>query len=415
MTDAQPVPQPAFPPPAREPTQHGPRGLRFDFNMGARVLAPPLEGEAKWRVRLRDLDTGTTLFDTTLPSGFVNSSKRWFVRFQVEVWAGDELALSHHYDARDRPVLVQFPVGTLGDTLGWFPYAARFATVHGCQLTCAMSPLIIPLFQGAYPHVCFLSHDQVDPADYYATYCMGLFFDDADHVWQPTDFRFVGLHRTAGYILGVDPAESAPRLALPDETRPIPDRYVCIAVQSSSQCKYWNNPTGWRAVVAWLTQHGYRAICIDQAPLHGSGIVWTHIPHGAEDETGDRTLAERARWLRHADGFVGLSSGLSWLAWAAGTKVLMISGFTHPLNEFATPWRVHNWHACNSCWNDPAVRFDHKDFLWCPRHAGTPRQFECTRLITAEHVLRVLEEMLAAPLAPALSPKERDKEQPVCR
>jgi hypothetical protein len=24
-------------------------------------------------------------------------------------------------------------------------------------------------------------------------------------------------------------------------------------------------------------------------------------------------------------------------------------------------------------------RFDHKDFLWCPRHAGTPRQFECTR------------------------------------
>jgi hypothetical protein len=32
------------------------------------------------------------------------------------------------------------------------------------------------------------------------------------------------------------------------------------------------------------------------------------------------------------------------------------------------------------------VRFDHKDFLWCPRHAGTSRQFECTRLITAEAV-----------------------------
>jgi hypothetical protein len=35
-------------------------------------------------------------------------------------------------------------------------------------------------------------------------------------------------------------------------------------------------------------------------------------------------------------------------------------------------------------------RFDHKDFLWCPRHAGTPRQFECTRLITAEQVKNVL-------------------------
>ena len=45
-----------------------------------------------------------------------------------------------------------------------------------------------------------------------------------------------------------------------------------------------------------------------------------------------------------------------------------------------------NYHACNSCWNDPRHRFDHKDFLWCPRHKDTPRQFECTRLITVDHV-----------------------------
>jgi autotransporter strand-loop-strand O-heptosyltransferase len=95
--------------------------------------------------------------------------------------------------------------------------------------------------------------------------------------------------------------------------------------------------------------------------------------------------------LRHADFFIGLSSGLSWLAWAAGCTVVLISGFTHPSNEFATPYRVINWHACNSCWNDPRIRFDHKDFLWCPRHAGTPRQFECTRLITASQVTQVIE------------------------
>ena len=58
----------------------------------------------------------------------------------------------------------------------------------------------------------------------------------------------------------------------------------------------------------------------------------------------------------------------------------------------AGDWRVRltgkviNYHACNSCWNDPRVRFDHSGFLWCPRHAGTPRQFECTRLITATQV-----------------------------
>jgi autotransporter strand-loop-strand O-heptosyltransferase len=94
--------------------------------------------------------------------------------------------------------------------------------------------------------------------------------------------------------------------------------------------------------------------------------------------------------LRHAEFFVGLSSGLSWLAWAAGTEAVVISGYSLPSTEFATPHRVINWHTCNGCWNDPALRFDHHDFLWCPRHAGTPRQFECTRLITGAHVIQVI-------------------------
>ena len=70
--------------------------------------------------------------------------------------------------------------------------------------------------------------------------------------------------------------------------------------------------------------------------------------------------------------------------------MVLISGFTHPTNEFATPYRVINYHTCNGCWNDPHLRFDHKDFLWCPRHKDTPRQFECTRLITVDHVKATL-------------------------
>jgi autotransporter strand-loop-strand O-heptosyltransferase len=222
---------------------------------------------------------------------------------------------------------------------------------------------------------------------------MGLFFDDVECNRQPIDFRHVGLHRTAGYILGVDPTEVAPRLALPDESRPIDEPYVCIAVQATSAAKTWTNPHGWREVIAFLKAHGYRVICIDQKPVHGTGIMYTHLPHGVEDQTGDKPLAERARWLRHADFFVGLSSGLSWLAWAAGTPVVLISGFTLPSNEFGTPYRIINWHTCNGCWNDSQLRFNHSDFLWCPRQAGTQRQFECTRLITSIHVIRVIEQI----------------------
>lgn len=378
----EPAPKPPYPPPAVTPTQSGPGGIRFDYNDGCRVVMP----EGKWRVRLSDSDTGNILFETAIGAGRINSSKRYFLRCRIEVWSDDKPYFHHEYDCRDREVLVQFPVGTLGDTMGWFPYAVKFQELHKCKLTCAMAEWLIPLFEDAYPDIRFVSHEGIEPERFYATYSIGLFFTDDDHIHQPCDFRQVGLHRTAAYILGVDPKEVAPRLVIPDETRPIPDRYVCIAAQSTAQPKYWNNPTGWREIVQFLKDAGYRVICIDQRPVHGTGLVWNHIPWGAEDQTGDRPLQERARWLRHAEFFVGLSSGLSWLAWAAGIPVVMISGFTHPTNEFETPYRVINYHACNSCWNDVRVLFDHKDFLWCPRHAGTPRQFECTRLITADAV-----------------------------
>ena len=378
--------RPAYVPPAERPTQPGPDGILFDFNLGCRVLLPA----GDWRICLRDLDTGNILFQSENTGAFVSSSKRYFVRFAIEVWRGGQSVFRHDYDATAREVLIQLPVGTLGDTIGWFPYAVKFQQRHRCRLTCAMAEKLIPLFRDAYPDITFITHEQVRPEQFYASYCVGLFFDDAEHIWQPTDFRHVVLHRTAGYILGVDPQEEPPRLALPDDSRPLAEPYVCIAVQSSSQCKKWNNPHGWREVVAFLQASGYRVVCIDLQAVHGAGLAWTHIPHGVQDETGDRPLAERARWLRHAAFFVGLSSGLAWLAWAAGTPVVMISGFTHANNEFATPYRVINWHACTGCWNDVRLRFDHKDFLWCPRHAGTERQFECTRLITADHVRQTI-------------------------
>jgi autotransporter strand-loop-strand O-heptosyltransferase len=385
---AEPPQKPPYPPPAELPTQLGPEGVRFDFNCGARIAVP--ETGTPWRIRLSDLDTGNVLYETTIQQGWVNSTKRYYLRARIEVLRGDRMVLAHDYDCRDRDVLVQLPGGTLGDSLGWFPYAAKFQRTRGCRLTVAMAEPLIPLLREAYPEIDFVTHEQVDPQRYYATYNIGLFFDDEERIHQPCNFRLVGLHRTAGYILGVDPTEEPPRIVPDASDRPIAERYVCIAVQSTTQAKYWNNPLGWREIIGFLHDAGYRVVCIDRSPVNGHGLIWNYLPHGVRDETGSRSLQERARWLTHAEFFIGLSSGLAWLAWAAGIPVVMISGFTHPTNEFATPYRVINYHACNSCWNDVRVRFDHKDFLWCPHHKDTPRQFECTRLITAEQVKDVI-------------------------
>ncbi|AFW03322.1 autotransporter strand-loop-strand O-heptosyltransferase [Gluconobacter cerinus] len=393
--------KPAYPPSASVPTQQAHHGIRFDFNFGCRVQLPLLEDGQTWHVRLRDLDTGNILFEKTgIPAGLIHSSKRWYVRFGIDVWIesqpqggvkSEKQVFSHHFDPQNKEILIQFPVGTLGDTLAWMPYANRFAKKHGAHVTCALSGLISPLFEKAYPHIRFFTHEEVIDQKlsdtFYGTYSLGLFFDDVACDWQPTDFRYVGLHKTAAYILGVPPEEEPAKITLSDESRPLKEPYVCIAVQASSQCKYWNNPTGWREVITWLKEQGYRVVCIDQKAEHGTGVVWNHLPHGAEDQTGNRLLAERARWLKHAAFFIGGSSGLAWLAWSAGCPVIMISGFTHPNNEFETPGRVINWHTCNSCWNDPKERFDHHDFLWCPRHKNSERQFERTKLITSEMVI----------------------------
>jgi hypothetical protein len=48
-----------------------------------------------------------------------------------------------------------------------------------------------------------------------------------------------------------------------------------------------------------------------------------------------------------------------------------------------------NYHTCKV----PHLRFHHKDFLWYPRHKDTPRQFECTRLITVDDVKAALQRL----------------------
>ena len=67
-------------------------------------------------MRLSDLDTGNILFETEIKAGRVNSTKRYYVRFRLEVWQQGESVFAHDYSAADREVLIQFPVGTLGDT-----------------------------------------------------------------------------------------------------------------------------------------------------------------------------------------------------------------------------------------------------------------------------------------------------------
>lgn len=364
-------------------------GLAFDFNYGARVVVPA----GNFIVVIKDRDTGVVLYNAPAASCMITSTKKFFVNFRIEVYQDGKLVFEHNYDAKGKKVLLKFPKGALGDNLSWFPYAQEFKNKHGCEVYCAISKELADLFRPAYSELKFVDNDEFIEG-VYATYYMGIFFPCSDRVHQPVDFRVVGLQRNVAHILGLTAEEIRP-IILPKSTkRLIAEPYVCIAAQATSQAKYWNNSAGWMDVIKHLKSKSYRVLCIDRDAYNGSGSRWNTIPYGAEDFTGALPLQDRVDLLYHADFFLGLSSGLSWLAWGVGKPVIMISGFTLPQNEFYTPYRAINYHVCNGCWNDSRIEFKHTEFDWCPKHKNKDNQFECTRFITSGHVQQLIDKLM---------------------
>lgn len=390
-----------------EITQDTPvEGVKFDYNDGLRIKVP----KGNYSVNIIDLDDCLTVFSGEVSDTMVVTAKKYWVRFRFELYLDGKIIFAHDYDAKGKNVLMRYPTGSvLGDALAWFPYAEEFRKKHQCEVYVLISKQMQEILHRGYPEIHFLVATDEDvqkgiypaetPQDIYATYTMGVFFPCDDREHQPVDFRVMGLHRNAALILGLNEWEEHPPKLLPSEKevaqRTVKDPYVCIAVNGSSQAKHWNNARGWINVVKYLKEKGYRVLCIDKEPFHQVGSYMNQIPFGCEDFTGDRPLQERIDLIYHADFFIGLSSGLSWMAWGVGRPVILISGFTLPINEFITPYRVISYHSCNGCWDDTRITFSHSDGEWCPRHKNTERQFECTRNITPEKVCRIIDKCMA--------------------
>ncbi len=364
-------------------------GVKVDFNHGPRVLVP----EGDWRVQIIDRETGTIFHNATVSNTTVTVPKYYYIPWHVEVWQGDERKFSHNLNLSGQRVLIKFCSGAMGDSLAWIPYVEEFRKKHGCEIWCAMSEKMAELIRPGYPDIHFIA-PMARPLGFYASYYLGCFFPSDNRAYQPISWKRLGLQRTVAAILGLPRQEMRPRLVVDRTKRTIKEPYVCIAAQASSQPKYWNNPKGWIEVIAWLKEQGYRVLCIDRDDCYGVDWHKNLIPYGAENFTGDRPLQERMEMLCHAEFFIGLASGLSWLAWAVEVPVVLISGFSLPITEFSTPYRIINYNACNGCWEDDRFDFDHSRFDWCPRHQeDRVHQFECTRAIGAGQVISAIQRL----------------------
>jgi autotransporter strand-loop-strand O-heptosyltransferase len=315
---------------------------------------------------------------------------KYHANWKITVQKNAEIIFTAGNNLDGKNVLISIESSSLGDNIAWFPYAEEFRLKHKCNLT--LSTFYNFLFESEYPEIKFVQPGAKAP-NIFAHYKLGVFnldngkFDASIH---RKDHKYITLQQIASDILGLDFKEIKPRLRSFPPQKKREKKYVCIATQSTSQCKYWNNPNGWIETIDYLKNLGYDVICIDKYSSFGGKGKINNIPPNCINKTGDLPLESRINDILGCEFFIGLGSGLSWLAWACNKPVVLVSGFSHPKSEFKTPYRVHNNKVCNSCWIDPGFPFDPNNWLWCPRN----KDFECSKEISFEMVKEKIDQCI---------------------
>jgi autotransporter strand-loop-strand O-heptosyltransferase len=311
-------------------------------------------------------------------------NQHWFTPWRVEILSGDRVVWSWSMPTQGGEVVVQFDSSSLGDSLVWMGQVERFKEHWG------------------FSKVWVKTHkDWLWDTEYYASrgvqigsefpeglpkIHIGVYYN-MEEPWNRAqhrmDWRKIHLAQIGSDRLGIPFEERRPRLAPQFKKAPIKasDKpIVTFATHSTAGAKYWQREECW-------------AELIDRFPNHR----WIHTSkesHRPPAEQSGESLEEVASWMLSSQFFVGISSGLSWFAWALGVPTFIISGFTPSVVEESRGiWTIQNKRVCNSCWSWDV--FDKGDWDWCPAHKGTSRQFECTKEISpgmvAERIMEVID------------------------
>lgn len=158
---------------------------------------------------------------------------------------------------------------------------------------------------------------------------------------------------------------------------------ITIGPESLKKIAQWNycGNLGWQTIVDYLVSLGYE--------VHNISFEKTIQLNNVIYHNGHKDINHAIQQLCESQLFIGLSSGLSWLAWAYDIPVVMIAAFTKSYNEFPC-YRVRNDYVCNGCFNTfPDIKSH------CPLFTDTPRQNECHHRIYPEMVIETIDKALS--------------------
>ena len=302
----------------------------------------------------------------------------YYVDWRIKITCDGSVVYDEKINLKNQRVYIGMDSSALGDNLAWIPYIEEFRKKHDCHVIC--STFKNDFFESQYPEIEFVTPgSEVD--NLRAMYLLGWFYDLNR---EPTLPNVPSLQEHACNILGLEYKEIIPKISTKIGDRPIEGKYVTIANETTSGLKFWSNPNGWTELVNYLKNNGYDVINVSKNGEEIDGV----------EMLDDTSLENTINTIHHSEFFIGLSSGLSWLSWAIGKHVVMISNFSEDKHEFTTNCtRIVNKSVCNSCWNNPNFKFDKGDWYWCPINKGTENQFICQKSITSNMVINQIQHL----------------------
>lgn len=345
---------------------------------------------SEYTVEFIDNKNGKIYYSTTIKNNmWTKCSVEYFVEWNIKIYENGKLWYEYLYDAKDKRVYIAIDSKALGDSLAWFAYVDEFRKKHQCKVI--TSTFMNHMFIDQYPEITFVEPG-TNVEQLYAMYKIGLFYNDDSTInlyKNPIDPKSQTMQKMCSDILGLNFVEVKPKIKKRNLKIDTTLKQVCIGVFGTAQSKFWNNPTGWQTVVDWLNNKGYTVKLLSKEGDDYMGnklpIGVVQHPHGSLELVMDEMIKSKA--------FIGIGSGLSWLSWSLNVPTVLISGFSYDWAEMKDCVRIAAPSGkCEGCFN--RVRLDPSDWYWCPDHKGTDRQFECTKSITSEAVIKELEKFL---------------------
>ncbi len=285
--------------------------------------------------------------------------------------------------------LVEIVSNSIGDNIGALAVIEKFRIENNKQVTVLTD--FPHLFQNSYPEIKILKKSENDfsfstleknwtlNGEIYSEKITTTYkFDQPLIDGYAKDFGI----ESKGVTLKVDGAK---------KERPIKNKYVCIGVHSTCQAKYWNHPGAWDILCKMLRKKGLTPVCVEKDFLFGIQGHFNEVPHNAVKKIG-LPFDDVINHIQHAEMFIGLSSGLSWIAQGLGKPTVIISNVTSKDNEYIDDktLRIYEESVCHGCFHKH--QFNPGDWLWCPVYRDDEhRRFICTKAITPESVMEKIE------------------------